>query len=123
MEAEQPETKEQIRCLAVTISSRKPGTDASIYKWLGAGSQPDSQASSVGDTVLDIAELLIGSPSIQLFHDQALYKPARASDGTYGGNMQWQCAPLPRTPSSLFVWALILCPRSPLSGPSAFAQR
>ena len=75
------------------------------------------------DRVLDIAELLIGSPSIQLFHDQALYKPARASDGTYGGNMQWQCAPLPRTPSSLFVWALILCPRSPLSGPSAFAQR
>ena len=76
------------------------------------------------DRVLDIAELLIGSSSIQLFHDQALYKPARASDGTYGGNMQWQYAP----PDHFFVLvrlreALILCPRSPESGPPAFAQR
>ena len=75
------------------------------------------------DRVLDIAELLIGSPSIQLFHDQALYKPARGSDGTYGGNMQWQYAP----PDHFFVLvrlreALILCPRS-RGGPSAFAQR
>lgn len=44
--------------------------------------------------ILDIIEDLIG-PNIQLFHDQALYKPAR-----YGGpvhwhqdNAYWQCSP------------------------------
>ena len=35
------------------------------------------------EPLLDIAESLVG-PNIQLFHDQALYKPAR-----YGGEVPW----------------------------------
>jgi ectoine hydroxylase-related dioxygenase (phytanoyl-CoA dioxygenase family) len=44
--------------------------------------------------ILDIAEDLIG-PNIQLFHDQALYKPARHGGPVFWhqDNAYWKCAP------------------------------
>ena len=46
------------------------------------------------DTILDVVEDLIG-PNIQLFHDQALYKPPRhgAQVTWHQDNGYWKCAP------------------------------
>ena len=46
------------------------------------------------DPILDIAESLIG-PNIQLFHDQALFKPAHNGDAVFWhqDNGYWQCMP------------------------------
>ncbi|MDA0709979.1 MAG: phytanoyl-CoA dioxygenase family protein [bacterium] len=46
------------------------------------------------DEILDIAESLIG-PNIQLFHDQALFKPALNGDAVFWhqDNAYWQCIP------------------------------
>jgi len=46
------------------------------------------------DRVLDIAEDLIG-PNVQLFHDQALFKPARQGGPVFWhqDNGYWKCAP------------------------------
>ena len=46
------------------------------------------------DLILDIAEDLIG-PNIQLFHDQALYKPAQHGGSVFWhqDNAYWQCVP------------------------------
>ena len=46
------------------------------------------------EAILDIVESLIG-PKIQLFHDQALYKPARHGDAVFWhqNNGYWRCLP------------------------------
>ena len=46
------------------------------------------------EPLLDIAESLIG-PNIQLFHDQALYKPARHGGEVpwHQDNGYWRCTP------------------------------
>jgi ectoine hydroxylase-related dioxygenase (phytanoyl-CoA dioxygenase family) len=46
------------------------------------------------DRILDIVEDLIG-PNIQLFHDQALYKPAHNGEAVFWhqDNAYWQCFP------------------------------
>jgi phytanoyl-CoA hydroxylase len=46
------------------------------------------------DRILDIAESLIG-PNIQLFHDQALYKPAHHGEAVFWhqDNGYWKCLP------------------------------
>lgn len=46
------------------------------------------------DRLLDIAESLIG-PNIQLFHNQALYKPAEQGDSVFWhqDNAYWKCQP------------------------------
>ncbi|MCZ6636215.1 MAG: phytanoyl-CoA dioxygenase family protein [bacterium] len=46
------------------------------------------------EPILDIVETLIG-PNIQLFHDQALYKPADNGDAVFWhqDNAYWQCTP------------------------------
>ena len=46
------------------------------------------------ERILDIAEDLIG-PNIQLFHDQALYKPAYTGGSVFWhqDNAYWQCLP------------------------------
>ena len=46
------------------------------------------------DPILDIAESLIG-PNLQLFHDQALFKPAHNGDTVFWhqDNAYWQCQP------------------------------
>jgi phytanoyl-CoA hydroxylase len=46
------------------------------------------------DPILDIAESLIG-PNLQLFHDQALFKPAHNGDAVFWhqDNAYWQCLP------------------------------
>jgi ectoine hydroxylase-related dioxygenase (phytanoyl-CoA dioxygenase family) len=51
--------------------------------------------------LLDIAESLIG-PDIQLFHDQALYKPAHHGGEVYWhqDNAYWQCDP----PNLVSIW-------------------
>ena len=53
------------------------------------------------DPLLDIAESLIG-PDIQLFHDQALYKPAYHGGEVYWhqDNAYWQCDP----PNLVSIW-------------------
>lgn len=46
------------------------------------------------DPILDIAESLLG-PNIQLYHDQALFKPAHNGDAVFWhqDNAYWQCVP------------------------------
>ena len=53
------------------------------------------------EPLLDIAESLIG-PDIQLFHDQALYKPAYHGGEVYWhqDNAYWQCDP----PNLVSIW-------------------
>ena len=53
------------------------------------------------DPLLDIAESLVGA-DIQLFHDQALYKPAYHGGEVYWhqDNAYWQCAP----PNLVSIW-------------------
>ena len=53
------------------------------------------------EPLLDIAESLIG-PNIQLFHDQALYKPARHGGEVpwHQDNGYWRCTP----PDLVSIW-------------------
>jgi hypothetical protein len=52
--------------------------------------------------ILDAAEQLMGT-NIQLFHDQALFKPALdAASASFGGNMQWH--QVRNTPSRSRSW-------------------
>jgi len=46
------------------------------------------------DRILDVAESLIG-PNIQLFHDQALFKPAQQGEAVFWhqDNAYWKCVP------------------------------
>lgn len=46
------------------------------------------------DRILDVVQCLLG-PNIQLFHDQALYKPASQGESVFWhqDNAYWQCAP------------------------------
>lgn len=46
------------------------------------------------ERILDIVQDLLG-PNLQLFHDQALYKPARQGDAVFWhqDNAYWQCVP------------------------------
>ena len=127
-----PEHEEQLKAQAHNASGQELGMDRETVE--GRAKEVMLQRINMcevsmpfrqllfSDRVLDIAELLIGSSSIQLFHDQALYKPARASDGTYGGNMQWQYAQLPPLhrpcPFGHSLFALAL-----RKADSAFAQR